>query len=441
MTLKEISEERTKLVTQARQINDKAGAEKRDMTPEETGQFDKAMADADVLDEKRQVLIKAEARSDWLKQQGDPAGRRTEPTTANTAPKNNAITDDERREISWGEGYSTRRSVPLFRKNGESIPHATDEYRQAFGGWLSNGFTGLDGDQTRALQADINVTGGYLQAPMTMVAELLKFVDNAVIIRQKANVFQANGAKSLGVPSLDTDMDDADWTSELGTGNEDSAMAFGRRELAPHPLAKRIKVSNTLLRVSSISAESIVAQRLAYKHAISQEKGFMTGTGAQQPLGLFTASAFGISTGRDVSTDNTTSSVTADGLINAKFALKAQYQATGEWIFHRDAVKQIRKLKDGNGQYLWAPGLQGMPNTLLDRPVNITEYAPNTFTTGLYVGLFGDLKFYWIADNLSLTVQRLVELYAATNQTGFIGRLETDGMPVLEEAFARVKLA
>jgi len=291
------------------------------------------------------------------------------------------------------------------------------------------------------LQADINVTGGYLQAPMTMVAELLKFVDNAVIIRQKANVFQANGAKSLGVPSLDTDMDDADWTSELGTGNEDSAMAFGRRELAPHPLAKRIKVSNTLLRVSSISAESIVAQRLAYKHAISQEKGFMTGTGAQQPLGLFTASAFGISTVRDVSTDNTTSSVTADGLINAKFALKAQYQATGEWIFHRDAVKQIRKLKDGNGQYLWAPGLQGMPNTLLDRPVNITEYAPNTFTTGLYVGLFGDLKFYWIADNLSLTVQRLVELYAATNQTGFIGRLETDGMPVLEEAFARVKLA
>ncbi len=40
-----------------------------------------------------------------------------------------------------------------------------------------------------------------------------------------------------------------------------------------------------------------------------------------------------------------------------------------------------------------------------------------------------------------MEVQRLVELYAATNQVGLIGRMESDGMPVLEEAFARVKLA
>ena len=71
----------------------------------------------------------------------------------------------------------------------------------------------------------------------------------------------------------------------------------------------------------------------------------------------------------------------------------------------------------------------------------MSEYAPNTFTTGLYVGLLGDFSHYWIADALEMTVQRLVELYAGTNQTGFIGRLETDGAPVLEEAFARVKLA
>ena len=46
-----------------------------------------------------------------------------------------------------------------------------------------------------------------------------------------------------------------------------------------------------------------------------------------------------------------------------------------------------------------------------------------------------------LADALSMQVQRLNELYAETNQVGFIGRLETDGAPVLEEAFARVKLA
>ena len=83
----------------------------------------------------------------------------------------------------------------------------------------------------------------------------------------------------------------------------------------------------------------------------------------------------------------------------------------------------------------------GEPDTILNRPLNMSEYVPNTFTTGLYVGMFGDLSKYWIADALDLQVQRLIELYAETNQDGFIGRMESDGMPVLAEAFARVKLA
>ena len=61
--------------------------------------------------------------------------------------------------------------------------------------------------------------------------------------------------------------------------------------------------------------------------------------------------------------------------------------------------------------------------------------------TGKYVGLFGDFSNYWIVDALSMQIQRLSELYAETNQVGFIGRLETDGAPVLEEAFVRVRLA
>ncbi len=111
-------------------------------------------------------------------------------------------------------------------------------------------------------------------------------------------------------------------------------------------------------------------------------------------------------------------------------------------MFHRDAVKQIRKLKDGNGQYIWQPSLQaGQPDAILNRPVTMSEYMPNTFTASQYVGIIGDLQWYWIVDALTLTIQVLVELYAETNQNGYIGRLEADGMPVLEEAFTRVKLA
>ena len=71
----------------------------------------------------------------------------------------------------------------------------------------------------------------------------------------------------------------------------------------------------------------------------------------------------------------------------------------------------------------------------------MSEYAPNTFTTGLYVGIVGDFSKYYIADALDMQLQRLTELYAESNKIGLIGRMETDGMPVLEEAFARVTLA
>ena len=100
------------------------------------------------------------------------------------------------------------------------------------------------------------------------------------------------------------------------------------------------------------------------------------------------------------------------------------------------------RLKDGNGQYLIREGIASDGgDMLLDLPMFESEYAPNTFTTGQYVGILGDFSRYWIADSMDMRVQRLVELYAETNQVGFIGRREVDGMPVLEEAFVRVTLA
>ena len=78
---------------------------------------------------------------------------------------------------------------------------------------------------------------------------------------------------------------------------------------------------------------------------------------------------------------------------------------------------------------------------MLGLPVALSEFAPNTFTSGSYVGMVADWSKYWIADALStMQIQRLSELYAETSQTGFIARLETDGMPVIEEAFVRITL-
>lgn len=313
----------------------------------------------------------------------------------------------------------------------------------AFRKYLLAGAAALSAPEVAALEAGRGDLGGFLVMPEEFVAELIQAVDDQVVIRQLATVRPLRTAASLGVPALDTDPSDPDWTSELATGTEDTAMKFGKRQLSPHPLAKRIKVSKQLLRMTADEADSIVRERLAYKFGVAQEKAFLTGDGVNKPLGVFTASADGIDTSRDV-VAGTATDFTADGLIDVKFSLKGAYwgRRSTRWIVHRDGLKRIRKLKDSQNQYLWQPGLAGgEPDRILDIPYVVSEFAPNTFTTGQYVIILGDFSLYWIVEALDMEIQRLVELYAEANQVGFIGRAEIDGMPTLAEAFVRGKLA
>ena len=83
----------------------------------------------------------------------------------------------------------------------------------------------------------------------------------------------------------------------------------------------------------------------------------------------------------------------------------------------------------------------GELDTVLNCPVLESEDAPNTFTTGLYVGAIADWSYYWLAEAGNIEVRVANELYMATNQVGYFYRMAMDGQPVVEEAFARVKLA
>lgn len=438
-TIQELREKRASSYTAAKAILDKSKAEKREMTSEENQSYDAAMGDFDKATGEVEKVEKREASEKRLADAEKSLAEKSESRTRGNpgdrpGDGGNGV---EAREVSWRLASGKERRVALDGRR------ASKEYRSAFEVYLSSGRApaGLESREERDLSADSMVDGGYLIAPTQMLANILKGVDNLAVVRQFATVLQVRGAQSLGVPTMTADVADADWTSEIQTGSKDTSLKFGRRELNPTPLAKRALISRKLLRSGVQSVESFVGSRLAYKFGISEEKAFLTGTGANQPLGLFTASADGISTGRDVVTGSTTA-ILADGLISAKYALKAQYwgRPSTRWLFHRDAMAQIRKLKGSDNNYLWVPGLAGgETDRILDIPITVSEYVPNTFTTGLYVGLLGDLSFYWIAEAMAFEIQRLNELYAESNQVGYIGRQELDGMPVLEEAFVRVK--
>lgn len=414
MTDKEINElrqKRAKALADARAIHDRATKENRDLNADEQKSYDGFMNERSALDKQiqREENIRKLAADDATVETRD-------------LPNNPEERGDDK--------ANAKRAMDAFSKA------------------LRSGVTSLTEAEHRDLSVGSGPDGGFLVPPTQWVNDLIKFVDDAVFIRGKATKHTLVQAESLGMPSLDTDIADSDWTSELATGSADSSMKFGRRELKPSPLAKRVKISNKLLQRSATPIAALVMQRLGYKFGVTEEKAFLTGNGVGKPLGLFTASNDGVSTARDVSsganafsaTAGSASQTSADALISMKYSLKAQYQQRGEWLFHRDIMKIVAQLKDANGQYIFRESLRaGEPDTLLGRPVNVSEFAPNTNTTGLYIGMFADFSFYHIVDVLGMQVQRLNELYAETNQTGFIGRAEVDGMPVLAEAFARLK--
>jgi HK97 family phage major capsid protein len=410
MNINDTRVERRKLWESMKAMLDKVEAEKRKFTAEEEAQYAKIETDLDAKGKEIEEAEKAENRRKVVDKYG------------------------EEMKVLVDEPIK-----PGAEEKADKVPIETRALRN----FLLNGSRSLSPAEIRALQVDADTAGGYTRLPQQFVTELIKAVDNLTFMRGLSTVYTVTNAESLGAPALDANPADPTWTAEILIGSEDSTMAFGKRELRPHPLAQYIKVSKKLLRASTLGVESLVRDRLAYKAAVVMENAYLNGDGSNEPLGVFEAPVgFGITTSQDVSTGNTDTEIRCDGLIEAKYKLKGQYWNKCRWIFHRNGVKKIRKLKDGEGQYIWRSGIAGdRGDTILDVPVLMSEYVPDTWTSGLYVGIIGDFSKYWIADALGMEIQVLTELYAATNQNGYILRAESDGMPVLEEAFARVALA
>jgi HK97 family phage major capsid protein len=131
--------------------------------------------------------------------------------------------------------------------------------------------------------------------------------------------------------------------------------------------------------------------------------------------------------------------ITADELIELTYSLKDGYKKSAKFVLNSATLAGIRKLKDGNGAYMWQPSLQAdQPDRLLGFPVYVSQYAP-TIAANAYTVAFGDFQNYWIADRSGRTVRRADELHIANLQTGFYAFQRVDGKTVLPEGIKLLK--
>lgn len=427
LSLSELAERKRKLIHDNRQLLERADKAKRQLTSEEAQEYDRRDKDIEKLDSQINGLADHETRRQRQRANEESLNRPLPRQTSNSC---GGRCGGRTLSLSFGRGGTLQ-----FSPDNQL---ASEKYGRAFTKMLR----GEPGNyEALGLKVADDTKGGYL-APMTWVAQMIKFLDDEVFIRQLATVLPPTTAKSVGAVSYDTDPGDADWTPEVPASDtsEDDAMRFGGRELVPHGLSKLIKASLKLVRSSSINIDSFVAERMAYKFAVPEEKAFIDGDGVNKPLGVFTSHADGVTTSQDVRSSSTTD-FTADDLISCLFDLKDGYVNKATWLASREFRRRCRKLKDGEGRYLLTENANGgLITTLLDRPLRVSEFAPATYTASKYVAVVGDFSNYWIQDALGVEIQTLLELFRLKQQIGWIGSKETDGMPVLAEAFRRLQL-
>jgi HK97 family phage major capsid protein len=281
--------------------------------------------------------------------------------------------------------------------------------------WLKKGMPvsaqglGLNDKQEKALQSNIDPQGGYTVSPFMGAIEKILFDTSPV--RSLARTVTIGTDEYVGY--LDDNEFGAGWIGEIATRSDTSTADIGKISIPVREMYSRFTISERLLEDSDWNIESWAAQHVADKFARLEATAFVSGSGANQPQGLATATAK--TTAGDVYTRNqiggilaaSATAITTDELVGLRALLKGQYRANSSFWFNRDTESYVRKLKDGDGNYIWQPNYQmGEADTLLGQKTVVFEDMADRAIDAISVGL-GDLRSsYLIVDRVGMSILR-----------------------------------
>ena len=299
---------------------------------------------------------------------------------------------------------------------------ATEEYKRAFWNGMRNR---ISYDVQNALSIGTDSEGGYL-VPDEYEKKLVESLQDEVFFRSLATVIRTSSGDRK-IPIV-TSRGEAAWIDEEGQFPE-SDDSFGQTSIGAYKLATTIKVSDELLNDSVFNIEQYISKEFGRRIGAKEEEAFFVGDGQGKPIGLFNTTG-----GAETGVSAATVSITFDDVMDLYYSLRAPYRNKASWLLNDSTVKAIRKLKDGNGNYIWQPSVrEGEPDRILNRPYRTSIYVPE-LAEGKRVMAFGDYSYYWIADRQGRSFKRLNELYAATGQVGFLACERVDGKLILSEA-------
>lgn len=278
------------------------------------------------------------------------------------------------------------------------------EYTKAFGAHMRKG------EVNATLQKTPDTDGGFL-APIEWDRTILGKLKILSPMRQHASAISisANGFSKL---FQDRNVGSG-WVGEAAarpaTGTPGFAsLAFTTGELYANPAA-----TQQLLDDSAIDLEQWLAGEVELEFSRQEGIAFVTGNGTDKPFGILTYITGGANAARHpwgaITTVNSgaAAALTADGIISLIYDLPQAFSANAKLFANRQTHAAMRKLKDGQNNYLWQPSFQlGQPATLAGVPLVDEPNMPN-IAAGAKAALYGDMAAtYLIVDRIGVRVLR-----------------------------------
>ena len=288
-----------------------------------------------------------------------------------------------------------------------------NEHKAAFEGYMRRGESGnLRSLEQKALSAGSDPDGGYL-VPEEIETQVMRALRDTSPIRAISGVRQVS-ANTYKKPFAITGPATG-WVAETGARAQTDSpvlaeLSFPTMELYAMPAA-----TQTLLDDSAVNIDEWVAEEVRVAFAEQENTAFVNGDGTNKPRGFLDYTKVNennwswgkvgyVPTGVSGAFS---SSAPADKLIDFVYTLRSAYRANATWVMSRSTQAEIRKIKDGDGNYIWRPGEQaGQGATLMTYPIAETEDMPD-IAADSYSIAFGDFeRGYLVVDRIGISVLR-----------------------------------
>lgn len=307
-------------------------------------------------------------------------------------------------------------------RGNSSDEHAAEEHRQAFADYLLNGVSGISAQNKAIIEKRDGISGlaGGVIIPNSISSAIEVALKSYGGMFEAGHIITTANGGDLILPTINDTSSKATIVAEYDQSSK-KAPSFGSVTLKAYTYRTPIiPVSQELLQDSAFNLDSLLSGLLAESFGRGVNEDLTIGDGTGKPKGIVTAA-------KACDTNAAAAAISLDNIIDLIKSVNSAYAKTGKFMFNRNTLWELAKIKDQNGRYIWQEGAKdGTPATLFGK-----QYILNDDVADIGAGnasvLFGDLNKYKIRMVKSFKVIRLNELLAEYLSIGLFGFARVDG--------------